>query len=203
MKKFISTFVFLLLCPLLLGAEVRVLAFSGSTRQESYNQKLASEVANMAAQMGAHVTLVNLKNYPIPLYDGDLEAKQGMPSNAKQLRQMMKQSDIIVITSPEYNASVSGVLKNTLDWASRGESGGSSKEAFKDKKFILMAASLGSTGGARGLVHLKTIVEDIGGSVISHHIAIPQAYSAFDPQGNLINTKIKKEIHEILHLLIP
>lgn len=191
----------LVLCVALSGAlsaQTKVLAFAGSTRVDSVNKKLIAEAANVAHQMGADVTVIDLKDYPIPLYDEDLESREGMPSKAVQLRKLMIQSDVILIASPEYNASLSAVLKNALDWASRGEAGGGSREAFKGKKFAIMAAAPGSKGGARGLVHLRTIVEDIGGTVIPFQVAVAGAFNAFDEQGHLKSEKIKIELQKLV-----
>lgn len=185
-----------------LSAETRVLAFSGSTREDSLNKKLLIEVANQARQMGALVTVIDLKHYPTPFYDADLESKEGMPIKARQLRHLMIQNDVILIASPEYNSSLSGVLKNAIDWTSRSEKGGSSREAYKGKKFVIMAASPGSTGGARGLVHLRAIIEDIGGSVNPQQIIVPDAYNAFDEQGHIKSEKIKNEIKTALQSVI-
>lgn len=185
-----------------LSAEKKVLAFAGSTREDSVNKKLIAEAAIAARQMGANVTVIDLKDYPIPLYDENLETRERMPLKAKQLRQLMIQSDVIMIASPEYNASLSAVLKNAIDWASRSEEGRGSRDAFKGKKFAIMAASPGSTGGARGLVHLRTILEDIGGTVIPLQVVVPGAYSAFDEKGRLKSEKTKMEIQQLVQSAI-
>ena len=185
-----------------LSAEIKVLVFSGSTREESFNKKLIAEAALLARQVPAHVTVIDLKNFPIPFYDEDLEKREGMPLKAKQFRQLMIQSDVIMIASPEYNGSLSAVLKNAIDWASRSENGGSSREAFKGKKFVIMSASPGSGGGARGLVHLRTIIENIGGTVLSEQVVVPDAYNAFDEQGHLKNEKVKKDLEMLIHTAI-
>ncbi len=181
-------------------AESKVLAFSGSTRQESVNKKLVEEAAGMAREMGAKVTVIDLKDYAMPFYDGDIEANQGMPEGAKALRKLMLESDLVLIASPEYNHSVSGVLKNALDWLSRNEEGKPSKDAFKGKRFALMSASPGKGGGARHLAHLKEIIEDVGGTVLSTQVSIPNAFSAFDAHGHLVNAQekaaLQKEIRE-------
>lgn len=185
-----------------LHAEIKVLAFSGSTREDSVNKKLVIEAANLARQMHANVTMIDLKDFAIPFYDGDLEVRDGMPIKAKQLRQLMVQSDLILIASPEYNGSLSAVLKNAIDWASRSEEGGSSRDAFKGKKFMIMSASPGPSGGARGLGHLRTIIENIGGVVIPQQIVVPDAYRAFDEKGCLKNQKLKIELQQILESVI-
>jgi chromate reductase, NAD(P)H dehydrogenase (quinone) len=175
-----------------LSAEVKVLAFSGSTRKDSANKKLIVEAANLVRQKGASVTVIDLKEYTAPFYDGDLEAKEGMPAKAGQFRQLMIQSQVILIASPEYNGSLSAMLKNTIDWASRSEEGKPSREAFKGKIFALMSASPSPIGGARGLAHLRTIIENIGGTVIPQQVVVPDAYNAFDEQGRLKDPKLQK-----------
>lgn len=185
-----------------LSAEIKVLAFAGSTREDSVNKKLISETAKIARQMQADVTVVDLKDYPTPFYDEDLEIKEGMPNKAKQFQQLMLQSNVILIASPEYNGSLSAVLKNAIDWASRSVNGGGSREAFKRKIFIIMSASPGSSGGARGLVHLRAIIENLGGTVLPQQIVVPDAYNAFDEQDRLKNEKVKKEIEQLIHVVI-
>lgn len=185
-----------------LSAEIKVLAFAGSTRENSVNKKLVAEAVKIARQMQANVTVIDLKDYPIPFYDEALEAREGMPIKAKQFRQAMIKSDVILIASPEYNGSLSAVLKNAIDWASRSENGGASREAFKGKKFVIMSASPGSSGGVRGLVHLRAIIEDIGGTVLSQQIVVPDAYNVFDEQGHLKNEKVKRDIEQVVQAAI-
>jgi NAD(P)H-dependent FMN reductase len=185
-----------------LTAEVKVLAIAGSTRADSYNKKLAKYAAEMAKDMGATVTLVDLKDYAIPFYDEDGEKTDGMPKNAKKIRDLMIESQAIIIASPEYNGSLSAVLKNVIDWASRDEKGQGSREAYKGKKFAIMSASPGQGGGVRGLAHLRTIIENIGGEVVKTEVAISNASSAFNKEGQLTNDEfnrnLKLEIQEVL-----
>ncbi len=162
--------------PLL--AEINILVFAGSTRADSYNKKLAAEATQIARNLGGHVTLIDLKDYPMPFYDADLE-KKGMPKNAKKFRDLLIANDAVIIVSPEYNSSLPAVEKNAIDWASRGENGAPSREAFQDKKFVLMSASPGKRGGARALVHLRAIIEDVGGDVLPTEVSVPNASSAF------------------------
>lgn len=178
--------------------KINVLAISGSTREGSLNKKLALQAAKFASEMGANVTVIDLKNYPIPFYDADLEASSGMPSNALLLRQILKQSQVIFIASPEYNASVSAVLKNAIDWASRGDQGGGSKEAFKDKKIAIMSVSPGKNGGSRGLQHLSAILKDVGGQVLPQQVSVANGYTAFDSEGNLVNAKTKANLQQLV-----
>lgn len=205
MKKWLLQTSLLLVCvtvTMQAQAETKVLAFAGSTRADSYNKKLVCEAAAMSKKLGAIVTVIDLKEFPIPLYDADSEAGEGMPSHAKCLRELMIESDAIIIASPEYNSSVSAVLKNALDWASRSEDENASRDAFKGKKFAIMSASPGKSGGARGLVHLRTIIEAVGGSVIQKQVSVPEAYNAFDEQGLLKNAELKQELElEVQQLL--
>lgn len=197
MLKYVLIFCFLF--TNYVSGEGQMLAICGSLRQGSYNKLLAKEAAAIADQIGvSSIAIVDLKDYPIPFYDGDLEADQGMPEKARQLRKMMIQSDIIVIASPEYNGSLSAVLKNALDWASRSEQGGSSREAFNGKTFVIMSAAAGASGGARGLSHLKAIIEAIGGDVWQQTLAVGKAYAAFDAEGHLKDQAVYNELKLLL-----
>ncbi len=195
MKKY---FLVACLAALPLFAEPNVLVFAGSLRADSYNKKLAKDAAETASKMGADVTVIDLKDFSMPFYDADLEAKEGMPKNAKRLRDLMIASDAIVISTPEYNHSIPAVLKNSLDWASRNEKGGGSKEAFKGKKFAIMSAAAGKSGGASALVHLRQVIEDCGGEVVSVQVSVPRAYET----GALDNAVVKKTLNDELHLIV-
>ncbi len=190
------TFLTLLMMSFSLFSQTKVLVLAGSTRTDSYNKKLAREAALIAQKMGAKVTVIDLKDYPMPFYDADEEASVGMPEHAKRFRNAMINSDAILIASPEYNQSMSAVLKNALDWASRGEDGSSSKEAFQGKTFGIMSASPGKKGGARGLLHLQAVIEDVRGKVIAKQVSIPRAYQEFNEEGALINADFKHELQE-------
>ena len=198
---------FLLLCcmfSLSLFASPSVLIFAGSSRVDSYNKKLAKQAAVIAEKMGADVTIIDLKDYPIPFYNGDLEKEEGVPEAAKRLRDLMCANDAIIIASPEYNGSFSALLKNALDWASRGENGGVLPKAFHGKKFGLMSASPGKMGGSRGLVHLRAVIEDIGGEVVQKQVSLPTAYQEFNDAGELINSAFRKALEEeVAQVLIP
>ena len=178
-------------------AQMNVLIFSGSTRKDSYNQTLAKEAAAEAKLMGANVTMIDLKNYSMPFYDADLE-KKGLPRSAKKFRDLMVASDAIVIATPEYNGSIPGLLKNALDWASRSESAEASRSAFKGKRFALLSASPGRLGGARALVHLKALIEEVGGKVINKQVAVPGAHSALeDAELPVLRERIREQLKEL------
>lgn len=191
--------IFCIFGSFLQAEEIKVLIFAGSTRKESFNKKLALEAADIARKDGAKVTVINLEDYPMPFYDADLERTQKMPQNGKKFRDLMIQNDVIIIASPEYNASVSAVLKNDIDWASRGESGGSSRDAFKGKTFVLMSTSLGKGGGARGLNHLRDILNDVGANVMEQQLSVPNANNAFDAKGRLKDPKMRDQLQLLIN----
>lgn len=180
-----------------LSAEVRLLALAGSTRKESYNKKLILEAARIARELGATVTVIDLKEFPMPFYDGDLEERNGIPKNGQRLRSLFVQSDGIIIASPEYNASFSAVLKNSIDWLSRKETGGS-PNPFKGKIFALMSASPGMGGGKRGLPQLTTVIEAVGGTVLTKQVTVPNAAKALATHPLYEIPGLKEEMQELI-----
>jgi len=168
----------------------RILAFAGSTRSDSYNKKLVRAAAEGARNAGAEVTLADLRDFPMPLYDGDLEA-QGFPANARVFKKMLLEHAGLLIASPEYNSSVTGVLKNAIDWASRPEAGEKPLACFTGKAAAILSASPGALGGLRGLVHLRAILGNIGVLVLPDQVAVPKADSAFGPDGSLTDDKTR------------
>ncbi|NJL52116.1 MAG: NAD(P)H-dependent oxidoreductase [Hydrococcus sp. SU_1_0] len=164
---------------------VKILAFAGSARQDSFNKKLVKIAAEGAKARGAEVTYLDFRNLPLPLYDQDLEEAEGLPANARQLKELMKAHQGFLIACPEYNSSITPLLKNAIDWASRPEPGESSLVCFKEKVAVLMSASPGGLGGLRGLVHVRAILGNIGVLVLPDQKAIANAHQAFDEQGNL------------------
>ena len=167
----------------------RILAFAGSTRRESFNKKLVAIAAQGAREAGAEVTLIDLKDFPLPLFDQDLEAEQGMPENGKKLKKLFIDHDGLLIASPEYNSSFPAVLKNAIDWVSRPAPGEPSLAAFRGKVATLMSASPGALGGLRGLVHVRSILGNIGVIVLPDQIAVGKAHEAFQPDGSLTDPK--------------
>jgi chromate reductase len=163
----------------------RILAFAGSTRKESFNKKLVQNAATGARAAGAEVTLLDLKDFPLPLFDQDLEAAQGMPDNGTKLKKLFIDDDGLLIASPEYNSSVTAVLKNAIDWVSRPARGEPPLVAFTGKVATLMSASPGALGGLRGLAHVRSILGNIGVIVLPDQIAVAKAHEAFKPGGSL------------------
>lgn len=174
---------------------IKILAFAGSSRKESYNRKLVRIAAMGAEEAGASVTVIDLADYPMPLFDQDLEAKDGMPENAHKFKEMLKEHDAIMIASPEYNSSFSPLLKNVIDWASRVESKDEPPlVAYQDKVAVIMSASPGATGGSRGLVFLRMLLANIGVIVLPEQKAIPEAFKAFNKDGSLSDERNQKAV---------
>jgi NAD(P)H-dependent FMN reductase len=167
----------------------RILAFASSTRRESFNKKLVAIAAQGAREAEADVTLIDLKDFPLPLFDQDLEAEQGMPENGKKLKKLFIDHDGLLIASPEYNSSFPAVLKNAIDWVSRLAPGEPSLAAFQGKVATLMSASPGALGGLRGLVHVRSILGNLGVIVLPDQIALAKAHEAFQPDGSLVDPK--------------
>jgi NAD(P)H-dependent FMN reductase len=163
----------------------KIIAFSGSVRKDSLNKKLLHVAVDEVRRAGAEVTHIDLRDFPLPLYDGDLEAEAGVPENARKLRQLMMNSDGFLIASPEYNGSVSGILKNTLDWCSRPAGDGEGLAPYRGKVVALMAASLSPFGGVRGLGQLRAIMGKMGALVLGEDVALPFASKAFNEDGGM------------------
>src|SRR5437660_769473 len=138
----------------------KILAFAGSAKKDSYNKKLVAIAVEGARAAGAEVTLIDLKDYPLPIMDEDLE-KEGTPANATKLKELFKAHDALLIASPEYNSSITPLLKNTIDWVSRPAPGEKPLAAYTGKVALLIAASPGGFGGLRGLVTVRSILGNI------------------------------------------
>lgn len=175
----------------------QILAFAGSTRRESFNARLLRIGVAGAQAAGAAVTLINLADYPLPLFDQDLEAEQGLPANALALKELFLKHDGLLIASPEYNSSITPLLKNTIDWVSRQSPGEAPLAAYRGKAAALLAASPGKLGGLRGLVHVRSIFSNIGVLVMPDQIAIPEADHAFADDGRLKDGKRQADVEQI------
>lgn len=176
----------------------KILAFAGSLRKDSYNKKLVKIACKGAVEAGAQVTYIDLKDYPLPVYDEEIESSQGLPENALKLKELMFAHDGFLISAPEYNSSISGVLKNVIDWVSRPASPNEIYlSCFIDKVVALMSASPGPLGGLRGLVTLRSILNNIYSLVIPKQKTISQADQAFASDGSLKDPKQQKEIENL------
>jgi chromate reductase len=164
----------------------RILVFAGSTRSDSLNRKLARATAEALQRRGLETTLADLRDYPMPIYEGDLEAAEGIPPRPKAFKELLRSHDVFAIASPEYNGSFPALVKNAIDWASRPEPGEKHLEAFRGKTAVLLSASPGPGGGQRGLRHLRELLEMIGVTVLSTQVTVPRAIEAFDADGRLV-----------------
>ncbi len=180
-----------------MAAKVNVLCFAGSTREQSFNKRLIAAGAARVRAAGGEATLVDLRELELPLYDGDLEAGSGLPAGAKRFKEMLKAHQAILISAPEYNSSITGVLKNAIDWASRPEPGEASLVAFTGKVAGLLSASTGALGGLRGLVHLRAILGNIGVIVIPEKFALSKAEEAFGADGSLKDAKHQASVDKV------
>lgn len=182
----------------------RILVFAGSIRTGSFNASLAALAAKELALAGADVTHISLQDFPMPIYDGDLEASSGAPDNAIKLKRMMMTHAGVFIASPEYNASVTPLLKNTLDWISRVRDG---KEmplaAYKNRIFALGSASNGMYGGMRSLLALRQVLEiGAGALVLPEQISVSRAADAYDEMGHLKDERTADLLRAVVRRLI-
>jgi NAD(P)H-dependent FMN reductase len=181
----------------------KILVFAGSIRSASYNARLAALAAKELALIGADVSRISLEDYPLPLYDGNLEARSGPPDNALKLKRMMGVHQGVFIASPEYNASITPLLKNTIDWISRvRERGEAPLAVFKDRVFALGGASDGAYGAMRSLMALRQVLElGCGALVIPEQIAVMRASEAFDEMDNLKEDRAVNALKRVLQRL--
>ncbi len=165
----------------------KILVIPGSLRTGSHNARLAALAVKELALAEAEVTRISLEDYSLPLFDADLAASSGMPQSAVRLKQMLMAHQGVFITSPEYSASVTPLLKNAIDWVSRVREGTEpTYAAFKRRVFAIGAASAGSGGGLRSLMALRQILElGCGALVIPEQVSVPRAEQAFDDSDNL------------------
>ena len=180
----------------------KLIFFAGSARKESLNKKLAQAAANTASDIGAEVTVIDLADYELPIYNGDFEDENGMPQAAIDLKELFSSHDGFLIASPEYNSSYSALLKNTIDWMTRPHMGDEPfLMAFNGKVAALTAASPGGLGGLRGLAPLRVLLSNIGVHVIPTQMALSGAGKAFDADGNLSDDKQKSMLTKVVKQL--
>jgi len=177
----------------------KILAFAGSTRRDSFNKKLVQIAAQGALQNGAEATFLDLADYRLPIFDEDLEAAEGLPENVLRLKEIFIEHQGLLIASPEYNGSVTAVLKNTIDWLSRPAPGEAGLACFTGKVAAVMSTSPGGLGGLRGLVHVRAILGNIGVIVLPGQVAVPKASDAFATDGSLKDPKQQTSIQQLGH----
>jgi NAD(P)H-dependent FMN reductase len=184
-------------------SSTRLLFFAGSARAKSHNKRLARLGAAIADANGIAATFADLGDYPMPLYDADLEAAEGPPENARKMKALMKVHTGIFIACPEYNASITPLLKNTLDWVSHvRDEGEAPLEVFKTRVFALGSASPGGMGGLRGLTTVRIVLElGLGALVLPDQFAVPKAMDAYDDQGHLKSKDSQEQFKSLIQKL--
>lgn len=179
----------------------RILVFAGSARRESLNKKLARAAARSLESPGVAVTFLDLDDFPMPVYHGDLEEAEGMPANGLRLREIFMAHDALLVASPENNQSVPSLLKNTIDWLSRsigdGKGSNSGLAPFRGKTAALMGATPGPWGTLRGISHLRQILGGLGVTVLGPQVGVARAHEAFDENGAIKDPRIMKSVESL------
>lgn len=175
---------------------MNILVFAGSVRRDSLNRKLALVAAQAVDGAGGRATLLELADYPLPIYDGDLEAESGPPQNAFRLQEVMGAHAGFIVVSPEYNHSIPALLKNTLDWVSRTPRVRGSNP-FAGKVAGLMATSPGALGGLQGLDTVQRVLATVGAMVLPRMVAVPHGDKAFDGDGRLVDEASTRRVGEL------
>ena len=165
---------------------LKILVIPGSLRTGSLNARLAAVAALELVQSGAEVTRISLSDFPLPIYDGDLQAKSGVPKHAINLKRLMSTHHGVVIVTPEYNSSVPALLKNAIDWVSRVQDLHETRgQVFRERAFAIAAASGGRLGGTRALAALRLILSACQAPVIPNQLALSFAAEAYDDMDRL------------------
>jgi len=180
----------------------KLLVVAGSTRTGAFSKQLAQAAAALARSGGHEATFVDLRDFAMPLYDGDLENAQGLPDGAVRLRALAKSHAALLVVTPEYNASLPAVLKNALDWLSRPYAAEPGVSPFAGKVAAVMASSPGALGGLRALVHLRQVLMNLGLLVLTEQFALGNAGSAFAADGKFADAKTAATVEKIVQRLL-
>jgi chromate reductase, NAD(P)H dehydrogenase (quinone) len=176
----------------------KILAFAGSLRENSYSKRIVKTAVKGAEKAGAEVTYIDLRDYPMPIYDEDDHKKNGFDENALKFQKLLNDHDGFLIASPEYNGSLSGALKNAIDWASRASDDFKMGEVFKGKVAAIMTESPGAFGGLRCLGHLRSVLSILLVNVLPSEIAVAKVNTMFDGDGDeMTDEKMKKILAEL------
>ena len=175
----------------------RILAFSGSARRESLNKKLLAVAVEATRAAGAEVTLHDFKEFPIPMYDGDLEDAEGIPANAQKLIELITQHAGLLIASPEYNSQNAPLLKNAIDWCTRAD-----ENPLVGKTAGIVSASPGMFGGIRSQTLLRQLLIHLGCHVVPVTCVLPHADKAFDESGALKDERSRKSVQAVATQLV-
>ncbi len=176
----------------------KILAFAGSLREHSYNKRVVKTAVEGAEKAGGDVTYIDLKDYPMPIYDADEHQENGFDEKALEFQKLLGEADGFLISSPEYNGSLPGGLKNAIDWASRKSDEYGMIEVFKGKFAAILTASPGAFGGIRCLGHLRGVLTIMLVNVLPMEIAVGKVNTMFDGDGEeMTDEKMKKILHDV------
>ena len=179
----------------------KILVFAGSIRSGALSGRFAAIAAKELALADAEVTYISLADYPLPIYDGDLEKEKGVPQNATKLARLLAAQNGAFIATPEHNRSLPALLKNTIDWISRVKP--SAIVPYRHKVFAIGGSSDGRFGGARAVVDLrKVLAAALGGIVIPEQVELPMAQHAFDVSGELVDEAISRALKRVAESLV-
>lgn len=180
-----------------------ILVFPGSNRTGSWNAKLAATLVKALSALDCEPSNITLRDYPMPIFDQDLEDRDGPPQAAVELARLFHQHDGVIVVSPEYNTSVTPLVKNTVDWVSRVSSDAAGPLApYRKKVFGLASASPGKFGGIRGLFHLRATLGNCGAFVIPEQVSITLAEKAFDVNGELVDAANRRQLENFCKAMV-
>ena len=182
-------------------ASTKILVFGGSTRTGSFSAKLAALAAKELALIGADVTLISLGDYPLPIYNADIEKNEGFPENARKLARLIAGSEGVFIATPEYNHSLPPLLKNAIDWASRPKL--NAEVHHSGRVYAIGSTATGMVGGARALIDLrKVLATALGAIVVAEQISVSLAGDGFDEADHLVAQPPAKLLQTICRRLV-
>ena len=176
----------------------KIIVIPGSSRKGSHNRRLAEVIANQLNVLGGEATAINLADFPMPIYNGDLEESDGAPDSAMKLAKLIADNHGVVLVNPEYNGSFSGLMKNTLDWLSRDVG----VKVFQNRVFALAACSPGGLGGMRVLAHARDNLVSVGADMITPQVAVGNAHTAFAEDNTLSNERTASLLQSFCETLI-
>jgi chromate reductase, NAD(P)H dehydrogenase (quinone) len=182
---------------------LKILVIPGSLRTGSHNARLAAAAAYQFAQAGAEVTRISLGDFPLPIYDGDLQTKSGVPKNAINLKRMIGAHQGVLFVTPEYNSSVPPLVKNTIDWVTRVQDAQETRgQVFRDRIFAIAAASESRLGGTRALAALRLILSACHATIIPNQLAVSFAGEAYDDMDRLKHPADIEALNALVRQLI-
>ncbi|MCE8032081.1 MAG: NAD(P)H-dependent oxidoreductase [Halomonas sp.] len=180
----------------------RILVFAGSAREKSFNKRLARLAAERVEHAGGQATFIDLRDYPLPLYDGDLESREGLPANARRLQELLDEHQGLLLASPEYNGFITPLMKNTLDWMSRSDGERSGLALFADQVAAVVSASPGALGGMRSLALIRQLLSNLGVTVLPSPLAVPRAAQAFNENDELADESQRERLDALCQRLV-